>query len=167
MSKRMTAILAASALMALSGCAPVISQKVLDTADRKITFAELVKNPAEFTGKTVLVGGEIISAKNLKDRTEIEVLEMPLGYRLKPVDAEKSAGRFILDYRGFKDPAIYGAGRKITAVGTVEGVRAGKVNNMAYNYPVIKPEKDYLWRMEEYAYPPVGVGIGVGVIQGY
>ncbi len=71
MRRYMPMTLAAVFLTALSGCAPVISKGVLDTADRSITFAAILKDPAAYTGRTVVVGGVIIDAENLKDRTEI------------------------------------------------------------------------------------------------
>jgi outer membrane lipoprotein len=159
------AMLAALILTALAGCAPVISKGVLDTADKNVNFADILKDPAKYTGRTVVVGGAILSSRNLEDRTEIEVLQMPLGYRLKPVNPEESAGRFILVFKGFKDPAIYSEGKKITAVGKVEGSMKGEVGKMPYDYPVISPAEDYLWQMEYE--PSIGIGVGVGIIHGY
>jgi len=165
MKRPLKAILAALILTALAGCAPVISKNVLATADQSIPFREIAKDPAKYTGRTVVVGGAILSSRNLEDQTEIEVLQMPLGYRLKPVNPEESAGRFILVFKGFKDPAIYSEGRKITAVGRVEGSMKGEVGKMPYDYPVIKPDEDYLWQMEYE--PSIGLGVGVGIIHGY
>ncbi len=165
MNRPLKAILAAFILTALAGCAPVISKGVLETADRSVNFADILKDPPKYTGRTVVVGGAIIDARNLEDWTEIEVLQMPLGYRLKPVRPEESAGRFILVFKGFKDPAIYGAGKKITAVGKIEGFRTGSVGKMTYNYPVISSTEDYLWQMEYE--PSIGIGVGVGIIHGF
>ncbi len=158
-------VLAVFSLVTLSGCAPVISKKALEGADLDIKFADLVKDPARYAGKTVVLGGTIVNIRNLEDRTEIEVLQEPLGYRLKPCKPEESAGRFLVEFDGFKDPVIYAAGKRLTVVGTVKGIRMGELGKLTYNYPVIAPIEHYLWS-REYE-PSVGIGVGVGIIHAY
>ncbi len=152
-------VAAALLLLFTGGCAPVISQKVLDTVDRSVSFSDLKENPDLYKGKRVLLGGTIVEVRNLEDRTVVEVLEQPLSGSLRPVNRERSGGRFLVTYSGFKDPAVYSSGRAITVVGTVEGKEKGRIGRMEYTYPVIAAEEDYLWGA--YRGPEVSLGIGI------
>ncbi len=145
--------------LSMGGCAPVISKKVLDKVDRTIGFSEIQKNPDSYRGKRVLLGGTIVAVENLEDKTLVEVLQQPLNSALRPVRPEESKGRFLVLYRGFKDPALYAPGRALTVAGIVEGERAGKIDKMPYTYPLILAEEDHLWS----AYRGPGVSLGIGI----
>ncbi len=149
------------ALLLTSGCAPVISQKTLESVDRGIRFSDLVKEPDKYRGQKVVLGGTIVSIENREEKTEIEVLEQPLNYQLKPTDPERSEGRFIAVFEGFKDPALYSRNRRITVAGVFKGVVKRKLGEMDYSYPVVEPQEHYLWR-SPYGEPSVGVGVGIG-----
>jgi outer membrane lipoprotein len=114
-------VLAMAAMLLLAGCAHVISKEVLQEVDASLTFAHVSKDPEAYKGKTVLFGGDIIETQNLSDKTQIVVLQRPLGSRGEPSAGDVSEGRFIITTPGFLDPAIYGPGRKITVAGTVVG----------------------------------------------
>ena len=72
------------AALLLSGCARVISKEVLQEVDASLTFAQILKDPEAYRGKTVLFGGDIIETQNLSDQTLVVVLQRPLGSRGEP-----------------------------------------------------------------------------------
>ncbi|MBI1910540.1 MAG: Slp family lipoprotein [Deltaproteobacteria bacterium] len=145
------------------GCGPVISKETLKQVDRNVTFEEVSKNPTQFIGKKVAFGGTIINTENEENRTLIEVLQEGLDYRLKPVEPAESAGRFLVAFDGFKDPAIYSKGKRITIAGTITGVEDRKLGQITYKYPVIKPDEHRLWIPRTYEREPsIGIGIGLG-----
>jgi len=148
----------------LAGCAPVISQKTLDTVDRGIVFVEVRSDPARYAGRPVLFGGAIIAVENLSDATYVEVMQQPLNSRLRPVDPGKTQGRFIAVFNGFKDPAIYAPGRLVTVAGKVFGSQTRPLGKMDYRYPLIEAIEDHLWPgLSESASPGLSIGLGVGV----
>lgn len=155
------ALLIASALILLYGCAPVISKETLKTVDREISFSQVAKDPGAYVGKSVVFGGTIINVDNQEGRTVMEVLQEGLDYRLKPVLPEESEGRFLVEFPAFKDPAVYSKGRGITVAGTIKGVEEGKVGKTTYKYPVIEPREHHLWRLRGYD-PGTRIGIGLG-----
>lgn len=155
-----------ASLVLISGCAPVISKKTLEEANRSIKFEDIVKDPEKYKSSEVVLGGTIVNAQNTEEKTIVEVLQEPLNFQLKPVNPEESAGRFLIEYKGFKDPAIYSRNRRITVAGKLTGSETKKIGEMKYTYPVIEPKEDYLWSTG-YAEPSVGVGVGVGIIKGY
>ncbi|OGQ58146.1 MAG: hypothetical protein A3J24_00295 [Deltaproteobacteria bacterium RIFCSPLOWO2_02_FULL_53_8] len=149
----------------LAGCAPVISQPSLDMVDRQIGFKRLQADPVSYAGAKVLFGGAIISVENRSDATYVEVMQQPLGSRLKPVKSGESEGRFFVVFDGFKDPAVYLPNRLLTVVGKVKGAQARPLGMMQYNYPLIEPVEHYLWPShQESTGPGFSIGLGFGVI---
>ncbi len=159
LQKRKLRFLALIVAVLAAGCAPVISKKVLETAQRDIPFSELAKDPMGYKGSTVLLGGTILKTDNLEAETVMEVLAQPLSRTLRPVRPEESPGRFLVVAEGFLDPALYAPGRPITVVGVVEGVRKGVLGEHPYAYPVISPVELHLWRDERR--PDITIGVGV------
>ncbi len=150
-------------IFVLTGCAHVISQEALQEVDEGLHFKEILENPEAYTGKTVLLGGDIIETETLQGRTVILVLQRPLGFRKRPSTEAASKGRFIVESSGFLDPAIYSKGRQITVVGTIRGKEVRPLGQTIYGYPVIAGKEIYLWPREEPASPPrfyFGFGFG-------
>jgi outer membrane lipoprotein len=157
--------IAMASFFLLSGCAPVISQRVLNDVDQALSFEQLLENPEAHKGKIVLLGGTIIETENFTERTLIFVLQRPLGFQKKPIAEDISKGRFIIHTLDFLDPAIYRHGRKITVGGSVMGVDVRSLGKIKYSYPVIEKKELYLWPSEENSRtgPRVHFGVGIGI----
>jgi outer membrane lipoprotein len=130
-----------------------------------LTPSTVVANPMPATGQSVQWGGTIISITNLQDHTQIEVLAYPLDSRARPESDSTPLGRFILEQKGFLDPATYKQGRQISTVGTVTGTRISKVGDASYDHPVVDARQIYLWP-ENQGPQGSGVTFGVGVGSG-
>ncbi|MBN1546973.1 MAG: Slp family lipoprotein [Syntrophaceae bacterium] len=151
-------------LMLIAACAPVISQTTMGTVDKSISFAALQQNPDAYKDKIVLLGGQIITTTVRENETWIEVLEKKLDYKQKPEDTDQSAGRFLVRFAGFLDPAIYASGRTLTVAGQVEGKVVRPINETKYTFPVLIAKEHYLWKPEQAnGGPRFGIGIGGGV----
>ena len=87
----MKKILSLVLIIAISGCASVISKPVMDKIDKSVIAQELFKDPQKYYGKTIVLGGVIIKIENLETKTRIEVLESPLSSSLKPEKTLKKA----------------------------------------------------------------------------
>jgi len=110
-------------------------------------------NPDAYVGDIVLWGGTIIETKNLREGTELIVLETPLGRRERPRSAKHSGGRFIAMSGRFLDPAVYAAGRQITMAGQVTGKKTLSLSETTYTYPVVAVKQLHLWeRRPHYVY---------------
>jgi outer membrane lipoprotein len=157
--------LAMLAMLLLVGCAHVISKGVLQEVDTSISFTQLSKAPEAYQGKTVLVGGDVIETQNLLDKTQIVILQRPLGSRGEPGMGDVSEGRFIIQTPEFLDPAIYSPGRKLTVAGTVVGKEMRPLGEIEYTYPIIEKRELYLWPEKEPTpdEPEVRFGVGIGV----
>lgn len=140
--------------MLWSGCAPVISKDMLRDVNRDISFADLRKDPKEYIGEMVLLGGVIVKVTYKEDGTFLEVYQTAIDDQKEPVHLDVSEGRFLVRYKGFLESGIYGKGRKVTIVGTVEGVKVLKIGDLDYHYPYLLIKEIHLWEKEQEVYEP-------------
>jgi len=135
-------------VLALSGCAHVISREAMQDVNEDVSFEMVLKNPDAYIGETFLLGGDIIQTQPFPKKTLIMVLQRPLGFSNRPLVEKESKGRFILEAPEFLDPAIYKAGRQLTMVGTLVGKEVRPLGGMKYTYPFIRSKEIYLWPVE-------------------
>ncbi len=143
--------------MLIVACAP-FPQETMREVEKGIAFEDVLKDPALFRGKVVLWGGVIIETVNRPDVTQIIVRQTELDFQKQPKDLDKSAGRFIVRYAGFLDPAIYSKGRELTVSGAVTGKEERLVGEHRYVYPVIDARDIRLWEQRldyPYYYDPL------------
>jgi len=162
--KRLKSLAATIAVALIAGCAPVISEGVLETVDRSIEFRAVASDPSAHAGKRVVFGGTIILVENLEGATVMEVVQEGLNSQLKPVAKDESAGRFLVRFGEFKDPAVFGVGKRITVAGVVKGSETRPLGKGTYRYSVIEPNEYYLWERSDYdrGSPRIGIGLGLG-----
>lgn len=149
----------------LFSCGPkVIPEDLERKVDKGISFREVKKNPESYKGRRMLVGGEIIEIRNLQNKTEIEILQKPLGRDRAPINVDESGGRFVLIHPAFLDPSVFRSGRRLTAVGLVEGGRSERVGEAEVVQPVLQSEHIHLWPPGEggRSEPSIGIGLGFG-----
>ena len=121
----------------LAGCATALSPELTHTADSTLTFALLQTDPDAHRGKTAIFGGVIAETRNLKNGTEIEVVQKELDLWGKPRRTDRTGGRFLIRHRAYLDALIYSPGREITVGGTVAGAER--------DMPVITAKEMRLW----------------------
>jgi outer membrane lipoprotein len=129
-------------------CAP-LSQEILRQVDEGLTLREVQKDPHSYLGKIVLWGGVIVETTNKQNETLIKVMQTELGYEKRPMDLDKSAGRFLVRYFGFLDPAIFKQGREVTIAGEVMGKEVLPLGTIQYAYPVIQAKEIHLWEQQQ------------------
>ncbi len=135
-------------LLLLPGCAgrEVIPQDLRDRVDQEVTFAELKEDPTSLQGRLVVVGGVVLSAKLMKEKTRIEVLQLPLESSLEPrTDLTASQGRFLAFQEAFLDPATIPSGTRVTMVGEVTGATSLPLDETEYTYPTLAVRKLTVW----------------------
>jgi outer membrane lipoprotein len=156
-------------LFILSGCTSVLSTRVVQEADDKVTYTDLQKQPERYRESLVILGGQIVQTVVKEGETWVQVLQLPLGAQQRPDNTASSQGRFIVIYKRFADPLVYEKGRKITVAGVVQGGQVIMLNDRPHNVPVLLERETYLWKTEDYypAYGPgpafqFGIGVGTG-----
>jgi len=136
-------------LVFLSGCVHAISRGVREEVDKKVTFSELIKEPAAYQGKVVLLGGVVVKTINKEEGTLLEVYQTWLNSEGRPTDTDRSEGRFLALYEGYLDSQIYKQGRQVTVAGTVQGEKVQLLGEIEYHYPYLIVKEIHLWKEEE------------------
>ena len=152
------------------GCGPQVIPKELEgKVDRNVSYLQLKESPAAYTGRLVVLGGEVLAAKRGNESTRIEVLQIPLDSSLDPVqDRTASQGRFLAVQKEFFDPATVPPGTLVTIIGEVVGTTTLPIDDIQYTYPTVAVRHLKVWERKTpgvYGRPPVSIGIG-GVIGG-
>lgn len=154
---RMTGTLILTA--AVGACAPVIPRAILSQVDRTIPMASVARDPEPFIGKGVLWGGTVLSIRNLKDATEMQILERPLDGNHPDLEGP-SSGRFLVVFGGFVDPALYPQGTAVTVAGRVTGLRAIPMDEVEIRVPVLDVLHIHIWKPERPSDVHFGFGFG-------
>lgn len=149
-------------VLLLTACGPVVPQAMRKEVDGSLSFEELFRDPEAHKGKVVLLGGEIIETKNLREETQIEVLQRPLAYDDSPRITDESKGRFLILHSGFLDGAVYQKGRRITVVATVRGRKVLPLGEREYAYPLVVDQFLHLWPRRSGYEPGWTIGVGIG-----
>ena len=123
--------------------------------DHTLSFPQLKDSPDSHKGKLVMVGGQILEAKRLKDSTQLIILQLPLMDDQKPsTDLTQSQGRLIATQQEFLDPATVPAGTKVTIIGEVSGSVTQSLDETHYDYPILAIKHLKVWpEVVSYPYP--------------
>lgn len=156
--KRVIAIGIVSLLLA--SCAPVLDRQLMREGQRDVSFDELRSNPDAYKGRLYILGGLIAETRFMEQGSQLEVLAVPVdsfGY-LK--EHERSNGRFLAvlsKSKALLDPLVYKKGREVALAGEFLEIRKGKIDEMAYEYPVFEIRQIHLFEEQQYynmyAYP--------------
>jgi outer membrane lipoprotein len=121
---------------------------------RNISFASLKAEPEKYKGRLVVLGGQVLNAKRLKEGTQIEVLQLPLDSADAPTaNLTASKGRFLAYYTEFLDPATLPAGTSVSIIGEVLGVKTQPLDEVEYTYPTVKIHTLKIWPEHTYQRP--------------
>ena len=133
----------------LAGCArvPVVPPDLKDKVDEHVSFLQLKASPLSYTGRLIVVGGMVLTAKPLKqDGTRIEILELPLGEDCEPIGRlTDSHGRFLAFHKVFLDPETIPMGTRATVVGEVTGAATLPVDEVDYAYHTLAIKAVTVW----------------------
>lgn len=121
----------------LAGCGPVISPNLMRQAGPPVNFAELAAQPEKFPGRTVVLGGEVMSVKPQNGGSLLLVDQRPLDAQLRPVEKAASGGSLAVASDRWLASDAYVPQRKVTVAGVVQGRLNGA--------PLIKAREIYLW----------------------
>lgn len=154
----------------LSGCAsqPIVPESMESLVDRTVSFREVLASPEAYKGHVLVLGGEMLHAKRLKDSTQLELLQLPLVDGEEPsLDRQQSQGRFLALQQKFLDPATMVEGTRVTIVGEVSGAKIDRLDDIEYRYPILIVKHLHVWPGQFYGHQqpgsPIGVFGGMGV----
>lgn len=129
-----------------SSSAAGIPETLEPQIDKNVTFTEVLTSPESYKGRIILLGGEILKAKRLKEGTQVELLQLPLNKDREPTtDLTQSQGRVLVLHQEFLDPATLTPGMLVTFVGEVSGGIIEKMDEVDYRYPTLTVKHWHVW----------------------
>ncbi len=134
--------------LVMAGCSgvSVVPEELEEHVNEGISFSQLLEAPLQYKGKTVVFGGQVLSAKRLENSTQIEVLQLPLNRNMKPEESlQNSQGRFLAIEEEFLDPATLPSGTRVTVVGEVSGVVTLPLDETTYDFPTLVIKRLTVW----------------------
>ena len=146
-------------LLGVMGCAAaerVIPESLEAQVDRTVTFGQLRESPDSYRGRWVVLGGEVLKAKRLKDGTQLEVLQLPLAEWQPGAPRNESQGRFLAIQKEFLDPATVGSDTRVTIVGEVLGATTQPLDETDYRYPTVEVKYLKIWEPRPAYQRPAG-----------
>ena len=131
------------------GCSssPVrIPETLQSQIDQNLTFSEVLTSPESYRGRLILLGGQILKGKRMKEGTRVELLQLPLNKDEVPTsDLTRSQGRVLVLHQDAPDPATLTPGMLVTFVGEVNGGIIEKIDEADYRYPTLIVKHWYVW----------------------
>ncbi|HMK43252.1 MAG TPA: Slp family lipoprotein, partial [Dissulfurispiraceae bacterium] len=160
-------------LFLISGCAPVLSAKVMDQASINVPLGEMRAAPEAYRGQLFAFGGTIASVKQTVAGSLMELAYASVnsrGYLQNNLSGVRVLAFYPAEY-GILDPVVFAKERKVTVAGTFDGLQEGKIEQMDYAFPFFQIREIYLWPLEPQrvyyydpywpGYPPFYFGVGV------
>lgn len=163
MKWRASAVIALLYATAACGCAPPFPRELLERTDREPDLRALLQEPERSAGRLVMLGGTIVDTRNLRNGTEIEVLQQPLDGEARPRTGDTTSGRFLITTPRFLDAAVYHRGRSVTVIGETAGTTVRPLGLAEFRYLVLTEKALHLW---PYATGP-RFSIGIGMYHGF
>jgi outer membrane lipoprotein len=146
----------------LNACSTTGSTSIPAVTPKSLTLS----GDQSVKGQDFTWGGSVLSLKNLKDHSLVEVMAYPLDVNGRPDAGATPLGRFLADYPGFLEPREFSAGQLVTVTGPLLGYKDGKVGEAEYRYPALQADQIKHWDSTQsrhpYTKPSVNIGFGFG-----
>ncbi|MDO8703939.1 MAG: Slp family lipoprotein [Sulfuricaulis sp.] len=130
----------------LGGCASVVPEAIRTEAPGNVQIAQVRDRPQQFRDAVVRWGGNIVSTRNEREHTVLEIIGRDLDKEGRPQEEDYNLGRFLVKVQGFLDPAIYKPEREVTVRGRIQAVVEQSIGEYRYSYPVVGADDIYLWK---------------------
>ena len=148
--RRLLEIAAASLLLVACAPTPIFPPEVIEKVDRSITFKEVVAHPAEYEGRVVELGGEILGS--VIDGEEVQLLIRELPIRTTPVygpfDPGGPRGMFVIRYTGKVGAQDIQSSNLIVVIGTMIGATLTNLTGAPVRRPTVSAECFHVWRTQ-------------------
>ena len=129
-----------------------------DVTLSKLTVEE-ARQAAPVAPQTVRWGGTIVGIVNTDDnKTQVEIVSRPLQRSGRPINNDRTDGRFIAEFNDFLDPEIYTTGRDLSVIGTVTDIVDGRIGETEYRFPLLLVTDHRYWKPvppREYYHHPI------------
>jgi outer membrane lipoprotein len=130
----------------LVSCAPVFSEHTMEQVTPDVSLKEVKQDPESYRGKTVIWGGMIQKVKASEKEILLQILQLPLDFRHKPMNVfVGSEGSFLALSKRSLDLKIFDRGRFVTIVGEVQGKLSPALGESKGKYPLLLVRAIHPW----------------------
>lgn len=136
------------AAFGLSACSSLPEELNASTEQVVTDYKAFAESQGEVTND-VRLGGIIAKVDNFKDKTRLEIVNLPINTSGKPDIDQEPTGRFAVYFDGYLEPVAFSQGRLVTIVGKGAGEEEGKIGEHEYVFPLVKGQGYRLWKIEE------------------
>ncbi|ELB2258744.1 Slp family lipoprotein [Vibrio parahaemolyticus] len=136
------------ATFGLSACSSLPEELNASTEQVVTDYKAFAESQGELTND-VRLGGIIAKVDNFKDKTRLEIVNLPINKSGKPDIDQEPTGRFAVYFDGYLEPVAFSQGRLVTIVGKGAGEEEGKIGEHEYVFPLVKGQGYRLWKIEE------------------
>ncbi|MBR9787266.1 Slp family lipoprotein [Vibrio sp. J1-1] len=140
--------LAFFAVVGLSACSS-LPEELNARTEQVLTDYKTFAESQGVANHDVRLGGIIAKVDNFKDKTRVEIVNLPISESGKPDISDEPEGRFAVYFDGYLEPVAFSQGRLVTVVGKSAGEEEGKIGEHEYIFPLIKGQGYRLWKIEE------------------
>ncbi|ANQ16477.1 Slp family lipoprotein [Vibrio natriegens] len=136
------------AAFGLSACSS-LPEELNATTEQVLTDYKTFAESQGLVNSDVRLGGIIAKVDNFKDKTRVEIVNLPISETGRPDISAEPAGRFSVYFDGYLEPVAFSKGRLVTVVGKSAGEEEGKIGEREYIFPLMKGQGYRLWTIEE------------------
>jgi outer membrane lipoprotein len=124
------------------------------------SFAELQTHPEAYQGQEVILGGQVITARQDGDTLQLEIMQLPLADKNAPeANQALTQGRFLAFQNSGLSATAVSPGALVTVVGQVVGSAVTDPSQTNVLYPVLEVKTLTVWnQLAADQTPPPAVG---------
>lgn len=150
----------------LAACSPAPLYKPTVHTIQALPSA-VIHAPANYLGRAVIWGGQVVQMTNFPDHSELQILAYPLDDSQRPRLKKTNDARFIALLPGFVDPLSYPPGALLTISGDFVGLRSLRTEPIDYALPQIRIRQMHRWTAAEMQQGHPNFGVGFGIAGGF
>ena len=132
----------------LSACSSHIPPEIRQPLNDAPSVNQVRDNFDNYLSQHVRWGGVILNIENKNNASWLTIVAFSLSDRGEPQISDQSPGRFIAVVDDFLEPLLYKRDRNITVIGQLLRTETLKIDEFAYNYPVVQVDHYYLWPVQ-------------------
>lgn len=145
--KKLGLVVSVAAL--ISGCNSMPDRLAVPEQVSLLPFSDTVEVKSVVEGQQARWGGRIAQIENRSDSTVLEIVHFSLNGSGRPIESDKTLGRFRVYVDGFIDPDIYKPGRLVTVLGHVGEREQGRIGSYRFQVVTLLSKEVYLWAEEK------------------
>ncbi len=131
--------LALFATVGLSACSSLPEELNASTELVVTDYKAFAESQGGQVSEDVRLGGIIAKVDNFKDKTRLEIVNLPISKSGKPDIDEEPTGRFVAYFDGYLEPVAFSEGRLVTVVGKgAGGEEEGKIGEHGYIFRLLR-----------------------------